>query len=70
MASLSTSLVLSWLHRTTAQQYNHEELLLMKTQDIGYVLCKAQSEQKVWIKAFAEHGNQMYLYGILVRSVD
>lgn len=36
------------VHRpqTTAQQYNHEELLLMKTQDIGYVLCKAQSEQK------------------------
>eukprot|EP00250_Pteridium_aquilinum_P006145 c16119_g1_i1 orf=236-934(+) len=36
------------VHRpqTTDQKYTQEELLLMKTQDIGYVLCKAQSEQK------------------------
>lgn len=36
------------VHRpeTTAKQYSHEEMLLMKTQDIGYVLSKAQSEQK------------------------
>eukprot|EP01018_Ginkgo_biloba_P020893 Gb_21329 [translate_table: standard] len=29
-----------------AKQYSSEELLLMKTQDIGYVLNKAQSEKK------------------------
>ncbi|KAI5070256.1 hypothetical protein GOP47_0015104 [Adiantum capillus-veneris] len=36
------------VHRqqTAAKQYTHEELLLMKTQDIAYVLSKAQSEQK------------------------
>lgn len=36
------------VHRpqTTAQQYTYEEIMLMKTQDIGYVLSKAQSEQK------------------------
>jgi hypothetical protein len=33
--------------RTIAKQYTHEELMLMKTQDIGYVLSKAQSECKV-----------------------
>eukprot|EP00249_Psilotum_nudum_P020928 c27904_g1_i1 orf=878-1570(+) len=36
------------IHRpqSTAKQYTHEELQLMKTQDIGYVLNKVQSEQK------------------------
>lgn len=36
------------VHRpeTIAKEYSQEELLLMKTQDIGYVLCKAQSEKK------------------------
>lgn len=36
------------VHRpqTIAKQYTHEELQLMKTQDIGYVLSKAQSEQR------------------------
>ncbi|MCO5576369.1 hypothetical protein L7F22_030179 [Adiantum nelumboides] len=36
------------VHRqqTVAKQYTHDELLLMKTQDIGYVLSKAQSEHK------------------------
>ncbi|KAH7279003.1 hypothetical protein KP509_38G069500 [Ceratopteris richardii] len=36
------------VHRpeTIAKQYTHEELMLMKTQDVGYILRKAQSEQK------------------------
>lgn len=35
------------LLRSRAKQYSNEELLLMKTQDIQYVLQKAQSEKKV-----------------------
>ncbi|KAI4300970.1 hypothetical protein L6164_034294 [Bauhinia variegata] len=36
------------VHRpeSEANKYNQEELMLMKTQDIGYVLQKAQSERK------------------------
>ncbi|EFJ37989.1 hypothetical protein SELMODRAFT_73763 [Selaginella moellendorffii] len=32
--------------KSLAKQYTQEELLLMKTQDVKYILCKAQSEQK------------------------
>lgn len=34
--------------RSEANKYTPEELMLMKTQDIGYVLQKVQSEKKVY----------------------
>ncbi|KAK8948639.1 putative U3 small nucleolar RNA-associated protein 11 [Platanthera zijinensis] len=42
------SRVVDGVHRpkTEANKYSHEELMLMKTQDIGYVLQKLQSEKK------------------------
>lgn len=42
------SRVVNGVHRpkTEANKYSHEELMLMKTQDIGYVLQKLQSEKK------------------------
>lgn len=41
--------------RSEANKYSQEELKLMKTQDIGYVLQKVQSEKKVdiWIRIFS-----------------
>ena len=33
--------------RSEANKYTPEQLMLMKTQDIGYVLQKVQSEKKV-----------------------
>ncbi|XP_028761368.1 probable U3 small nucleolar RNA-associated protein 11 isoform X2 [Neltuma alba] len=43
------SKVVDGVHRpeSEANKYTHEELMLMKTQDIGYVLQKVQSERKV-----------------------
>ncbi|XP_068661173.1 probable U3 small nucleolar RNA-associated protein 11 [Aristolochia californica] len=40
--------VVDGVHRpeSEAKQYTHEELMLMKTQDIGYLLQKIQSEKK------------------------
>ena len=38
---------LHYLFRSEANKYSQEELMLMKTQDIGYVLQKLQSEKKV-----------------------
>ena len=35
------------LFRSEANKYTQEELMLMKTQDIGYILQKVQSEKKV-----------------------
>jgi len=50
-------LLLSWwwwllyllvdLCRSEANKYTQEELMLMKTQDMGYILQKVQSERKV-----------------------
>ena len=35
------------LCRSEANKYTQEELMLMKTQDMGYILQKVQSEKKV-----------------------
>ncbi|TYI14925.1 hypothetical protein ES332_A08G154200v1 [Gossypium tomentosum] len=35
-----------YLYRSQANKYTQEELMLMKTQDIGYILQKLQSERK------------------------
>ena len=34
--------------RSIANKYTQEELMLMKTQDAGYILQKIQSDRKVW----------------------
>lgn len=38
-----------WMWRGEANKYSKEELMLMKTQDIGYILQKLQAEKKVLI---------------------
>lgn len=39
--------MLETVTRSQANKYTQEELMLMKTQDIGYILQKIQSEKKV-----------------------
>lgn len=41
-----------YLYRSQANKYTQEELMLMKTQDIGYILQKLQSERKVPMNDF------------------
>ena len=38
---------MDFYYRSQANKYTPEELMLMKTQDIGYIFQKVQSEKKV-----------------------
>ncbi|MQL86434.1 hypothetical protein Taro_018965 [Colocasia esculenta] len=61
------------VHRTRpeslANSYSQEELMLMKTQDAGYILQKVQSERKVLGFAFLVHAESRKLRYVL-HSLD
>lgn len=64
----------SFCCRSEANKYTSEELMLMKTQDMGYILQKLQSEKKVdwcfyckthgWLIAFLQSFLEGFGYGI------
>lgn len=74
---MNPSWFVSFCCRSEANKYSPEELMLMKTQDMGYILQKLQSEKKVdecfyckthgWSIVFVKFSRRFWLWNSMVQ---